>query len=197
MIWDKYLKRLGDKVSFFTLETRKELNTRSVKIAQNIGIPNFHALQGRAHECLEQLPHAVDFLLALHACDTATDEAILLALQKEIPFVALVPCCQAEVARKLQGLPQNHELYQVWRHAIHRREFGSHLTNVVRCLVLEAHGYKVRTTEFTGLEHSLKNEVIVGEKVQRSNKMANKALQQIVQKFHLEEMFLMEQLALK
>ena len=53
---------------------------------------------------------------------------------------------------------------QLWRHPIQRREFGAHVTNVIRGLVLEAHGYMVRVTELTGLEHSLKNELILAER---------------------------------
>ena len=110
---------------------------------------------------------AVDIVTALHACDTATDEAILFALRHEAKYVALVPCCQAELARELEGAQG--PLDQLWRHPIQRREFGAHLTNVLRGLFLEAHGYKVRVTELTGLEHSLKNEFIFAERHQRSN----------------------------
>jgi hypothetical protein len=112
----------------------------------------------------------VDIVTALHACDTATDEAILFALKHDAKYVALVPCCQAEVARELEGAKGS--MAQLWRHPIQRREFGAHLTNVLRGLFLEAHGYKVRVTELTGLEHSLKNELIFAERHQRSNPRA-------------------------
>ena len=112
----------------------------------------------------------VDIVTALHACDTATDEAILFALRHDARYVALVPCCQAEVARTLESVKG--PLAQLWRHPIQRREFGAHLTNVLRALYLEAHGYKVRVTELTGLEHSLKNEFIFAERHQRSNPRA-------------------------
>ena len=70
----------------------------------------------------------------------------------------------------LDGTKNN--IDQLWRHPIHRRALGSHLTNVLRGLFLEAHGFKVRVTEFTGLEHSLKNEFIYAERHQRSNPRA-------------------------
>ena len=63
-------------------------------------------------------------------------------------------------------------LDQLWRHPIQRREFGAHLTNVLRGLFLEAHGYKVRVTELTGFEHTQKNELIFAERHQRSNPRA-------------------------
>ena len=79
------------------------------------------------------LPESVDIVTALHACNTATDDAIAFALAKNATHVVLVPCCQAEVAsvlraNKSQQLPN--PLTEIWRHPIHTREFGSHLTNV-------------------------------------------------------------------
>lgn len=119
-----------------------------------------------------------DMVTALHACDTATDDAIRFALRHEAKTIALVPCCQAEVARLLEG--QAGPLRQLWRHPIQRREFGAHITNVIRGLVLEAHGYKVRVTELTGLEHSMKNELILAERHQRSNAQARGELNRLI-----------------
>jgi Methyltransferase domain len=119
-----------------------------------------------------------DMVTALHACDTATDDAIRFALRHEAKTIALVPCCQAEVARLLES--QSGPLRQLWRHPIQRREFGAHITNVIRGLVLEAHGYKVRVTELTGLEHSMKNELILGERHQRSNAQARGELTRLI-----------------
>jgi len=71
-------------------------------------------------------------------------------------------------------------LRQLWRHPIQRREFGAHLTNVLRGLFLEAHGYKVRVTELTGLEHSLKNEFIFAERHQRANPAAKVEFEKLI-----------------
>ncbi|HVK60472.1 MAG TPA: SAM-dependent methyltransferase, partial [Bdellovibrionales bacterium] len=98
-----------------------------------------------------RLPDTIEAVTALHACDTATDEAIAFALKKNAKFIALVPCCQAEVARELDKVPHS-ENDSLYRHGIHRREFGSHLTNVIRSLFLESRGYKVRVTELIGWE---------------------------------------------
>ena len=119
-----------------------------------------------------------DMVTALHACDTATDDAIRFALRHEAKTIALVPCCQAEVARLLES--ETGPLRQLWRHPIQRREFGAHVTNVIRGLVLEAHGYKVRVTELTGLEHSMKNELILAERHQLSNAQARGELNRLI-----------------
>jgi hypothetical protein len=120
-----------------------------------------------------------DMVTALHACDTATDDAICFALRNEAKVIALVPCCQAEVARLLKS--ESNPLRQLWRHPIQRREFGAHVTNVIRGLFLEAHGYTVRVTELTGLEHSMKNELILAERHQRSNPKAQRELDQLIE----------------
>jgi hypothetical protein len=120
-----------------------------------------------------------DMVTALHACDTATDDAICFALRNQAKVIALVPCCQAEVARLLKE--SDRPLRQLWRHPIQRREFGAHVTNVIRGLFLESHGYSVRVTELTGLEHSMKNELIVAERHQRSNPKAQRDLDQLIE----------------
>jgi Methyltransferase domain len=126
----------------------------------------------------------VDMVTALHACDTATDDAIRFALRHNAKTIALIPCCQAEVSGLLEG--QTGSLRQLWRHPIQRREFGAHVTNVIRGLVLEAHGYKVRVTELTGLEHSLKNELILGERHQRRNPQARVELERLIEQLGVQ-----------
>ncbi len=121
----------------------------------------------------------VSMTTALHACDTATDDAIRFALAHDSRFVALVPCCQAEAARLLDDVAG--PLDALWRHPIQRRAFGSHVTNVIRALYLESRGYKVRVTEFTGFEHTAKNELILAERVQRSNAQAKAQLERLLE----------------
>lgn len=77
-------------------------------------------------------------------------------------------------------------LSELWRHSLHTREFGSHLTNVLRCLQLEAHGYQVTVTELVGWEHSLKNELIIAKKKGPPQKRAQERLSEILQQTGLE-----------
>lgn len=115
---------------------------------------------------------------ALHACDTATDDAIRFALKHDAKAIALIPCCQAEAAALLGEVKG--PLDALWRHPIQRRAFGAHVTNTIRALLLEAHGYKTRVTEFTGFEHTQKNELILAERVQKSNAQAKAQLQRLL-----------------
>jgi len=153
----------------YAVEARPDLIAASKEIAEQSGFDRMGFVHAAIADAL--LPCArVDIVTALHACDTATDEAIQFAVKHDARFVALVPCCQAEIANALEGT--DGALRQLWRHPIQRREFGAHVTNVLRGLYLEACGYKVRVTELTGLEHSLKNELIFAERLQRSNPKA-------------------------
>ncbi len=124
---------------------------------------------------------------ALHACDTATDDALVLAIASGADHVAVVPCCQAEVARQLEkSRPGDPALQTLFWHNLHRRELGSHLTNVVRGQVLEACGYTVTVTELVGWEHSAKNELILGKRTMRYNNAARARLRALLERFQIE-----------
>ncbi len=172
ILYDLYFGPAG-RGRVAAVETRAELIATAKKIAGESGFDRMDFVEGRIADAALG---AVDIVTALHACDTATDEAILFALKHDAKYVALVPCCQAELARELENA--HGPLDQLWRHPIQRREFGAQLTNVLRGLFLEAHGYKVRVTELTGLEHSLKNEFIFAERHQRANPRAPRRIRQ-------------------
>ena len=175
VLYDLYFAPAG-RGEVIAVETRPELIETSRKIASESGFDRMRFVEGKIAGAEVG---AVDIVTALHACDTATDEAILFALKHEAKFVALVPCCQAELARGLDDVKG--PLAQLWRHPIQRREFGAHLTNVLRGLYLESHGYKVRVTEFTGFEHTQKNEMLFAERHQRSNPRARAEFEKLAQ----------------
>ncbi|MGE0605017.1 MAG: SAM-dependent methyltransferase, partial [Xanthobacteraceae bacterium] len=159
------------------VETREDLVTMSRALAAESAFERMKFICAPIAEA--KLDTEVEMVTALHACDTATDDAIRFALRHKAKTIALVPCCQAEVARLLEG--KSGAMHQLWRHPIQRREFGAHVTNVIRGLYLEAHGYKVRVTELTGLEHSLKNELILAERHQLSNPRAQAELDKLIE----------------
>jgi hypothetical protein len=140
----------------------------------------------------EQLPAQVDVVTALHACDTATDDAIAFGLLKQARFMVLVPCCQAEVARVLsqhKALSLSRTpLSELWRHPLHTREMGSQITNVLRCLYLEACGYQVTVTELVGWEHSMKNELIIARFTGQKKRAAAQRLRALLVEFGLSDL---------
>lgn len=156
----------------YGVESRAELVEKSRALAQRLGFKRMGFLATTVQQALThpELPERIDVVTALHACDTATDDAIAFGLAKRARFMVLVPCCQAEVAgvmreRKALNLSRT-PLAELWRHPLHTREFGSQITNVLRCLQLEAHGYDVTVTELVGWEHSMKNELILARRLQ-------------------------------
>lgn len=166
ILYDLFFKTRADASTIVGVESRRELVERSRELAQRLDFPRMSFLDRTVAEAMRstELPERIDIVTALHACDTATDDAIRFALGRRARFIVLVPCCQAEVAallRKNKGKALADTLAELWRHPIHTREFGSHATNVLRCLQLEAHGYQLSVTELVGWEHSMKNELIV------------------------------------
>ncbi|MCC6746664.1 MAG: SAM-dependent methyltransferase [Deltaproteobacteria bacterium] len=177
------------------IESRAELATRATALRDRNGYARLEVLQSSILEAT--LPERTHLVLALHACDTATDEAIVRAVRTNADHVALVPCCQAELARQLGALSAPAlpapPLSVLWRHAWHRREFGSHLTNVLRALLLQAHGYAISVTELAGWEHSVKNELILGRRVGRYHDPARKELAELLRQIPVRP-WLVEQL---
>lgn len=166
-----------ERGEILAIEARRELAETGARLAREEGMSRmrFAAAAIASPEADAAVGgRRVSMVTALHACDTATDDAIRFALKHDARFVALVPCCQAEAASLLGDVRGPMEA--LWRHPIQRRAFGAHITNTIRALYLEAHGYKVRVTEFTGFEHTQKNELILGERIQKSNAAAKAQL---------------------
>jgi hypothetical protein len=176
------------------IETRAELVQKSKELAEQLNFDrmDFHHLSVEESMTSALLPEQVEIVTALHACNTATDDAIRFGLEKNAKFMVLVPCCQAEVAEVLRKHKNESfgktPLSEIWRHPIHTREFGSQITNVLRCLQLEAHGYQVTVTELVGWEHSIKNELIIARYKNSPRKNAQVRLAHILETLNLEEL---------
>lgn len=184
-------KKQGEVIG---IEFRKDLIEKSRDLAKRLGFGRMKFLNETVAESIDskEIPETVDVVTALHACDTATDDAIAFGLKRKAKYFVLVPCCQAEMAtvlRKVKGKNIGKSpLTEIYRHAIHTREFGSHLTNVLRCLELESQGYQVTVTELIGWEHSMKNELIIAEYKNLPGENARKRMEAIMSEFGLEEL---------
>jgi len=194
ILYDLFFKDQAPGSHIYGIETRDELVQKSEELAARLGFAGMSFLNLSVAESItsERLPEQIDVVTALHACNTATDDAIHFALKKKARFIVLVPCCQAEVAsvlkkNKARSLSRD-ALTEIWRHPVHTREFGSQLTNVLRCLQLEAHGYQVTVTELVGWEHSMKNELIVASYQNLPRRRPSERLQAVLQSLGLEEL---------
>ncbi|MEI8323812.1 MAG: SAM-dependent methyltransferase, partial [Betaproteobacteria bacterium] len=180
----------------FGIETRPELVHKSRELAARLGFARMQFLNLSVAESAQssELPGKIDGVTALHACDTATDDAIAFGLQKHVSFMVLVPCCQAEVARALSQHKalqlKRTALAELWRHPLHTRELGSQITNVLRCLYLQACGYQVTVTELVGWEHSMKNELIIARHTGQRDSAAAQRLLAVLHEFGLDELAL-------
>ena len=190
ILYDLYFRALG-RGHIYGIETRAELVEKSRALAQRLGFERMSFLNLSVAESADaaELPARIDIVTALHACDTATDDAIAFGLQKNARAMVLVPCCQAEVASVLRAgkalqLART-PLAELWRHPLHTRELGSQITNVLRCLHLEASGYQVTVTELVGWEHSMKNELIIARHTGQKKRSAAERLRAILEEFGL------------
>jgi hypothetical protein len=190
IIYDLFFKQRAQG-HIYGIETRPELVQKSRELAARLGFARMSFLNLSVAEATQagELPARIDLVTALHACDTATDDAIAFGLQKQARYMVLVPCCQAEVARVLntgKALSLSRTpLAELWRHPLHTRELGSQITNVLRCLYLEAMGYQVTVTELVGWEHSLKNELIIARHTGQCKRAAAQRLHSILEEFGL------------
>ena len=197
ILYDLFFKAQKDAVGngshIYGIETREELVKSSEELAKRLGFDGMSFLNLSVAESItsDKLPATIDVVTALHACNTATDDAIHFALEKKAKYIVVVPCCQAEVAsvlRKNKGKALANPLAEIWRHPLHTREFGSQITNVLRCLQLEAHGYQVSVTELVGWEHSMKNELIVAQYKNLPTRKPAERLTEMLERIGLQEL---------
>ena len=181
-------------LNVFSIESRPELVEKSAQLAKQFGFTGMTFLNVLSQDAgaLLEMPKEVDVVTALHACDSLSDDAIEFAVAKNAKLIFLVPCCQAETAAFLKGnralFLNKTPLAELWRHPLHTRELGSQLTNVMRCLYLEALGYAVTVTELVGWEHSMKNELIVAKFTGQRKKLAAQRLRDLLAQFGLESL---------
>lgn len=194
ILYDLFVNVAKNMATIYGIENRSDLVDKSTLLAQQLKFSNMKFLHLNVADSIhnEMLPNKINIVTALHACNTATDDAIDFALTKKVDFIVIVPCCQAEVAEALKNNRNtanlNQTLSQIWRHPIHAREFGSHITNVLRCLRLEAHGYSVTATELIGWEHSMKNELIIAKKTNKINYKSLENLNQLLEELALTKL---------
>ncbi|MDO4725093.1 MAG: SAM-dependent methyltransferase [Comamonadaceae bacterium] len=192
ILYDLVLRPLG-RGRVIGVEWRPALVAQSQALAQRQGFARMDFLPMAVADAQQHpaLPARVDVVTALHACDTATDDAIAFGLAKQAQAMALVPCCQAEVAAHLRRNKAlqlaRTPLAELWRHPLHTRELGSHVTNVMRCLHLQACGYQVTVTELTGWEHSMKNELIIARWSGQRQRSARERLQAMAEQLGLQQ----------
>jgi len=159
-------QKLRRSCHFFCIDTNPDLIDKCLQMRDELGYNN---MEFRVSKIKDFQPREkVDIVCSLHACDTASDEAIARGIQLKAPFLLVVPCCQHEVINQLK----DHPLKAIARHGLYKARLADLLTDALRTLILEAAGYKVTVTEYVPPIYTPKNIMIQAEKVQSTSKMA-------------------------
>lgn len=154
----QFLRENGLHPVTIGIEKREALVQLANEIAGQLGDSTIRFIQGEINE-VDVKP--IDILIALHACDTATDDAIYRAIREECRWIVVSPCCQHELRSQIAA-PAG--LEPLFRHGIQADRMTETVTDTLRCLYLEAWGYQTRIQEFVGTEHTAKNLLIVASR---------------------------------
>jgi len=145
------IEELGLRARFVGIDEDPKAIERARALQARLGYANMEFVRARILEW--PAPDRVDMVVSLHACDTATDEALALGIIRQARAILAVPCCQAEVAAQISA----QRLASVLAHGVLRRRLGDWLTDAVRSLVLETRGYDVKVLEYVSPLDTPKN----------------------------------------
>ena len=143
------------------IELRDDLVSKCNQIAAQVNYKELSFKKGTIQDA--ELP-ALDILIALHACDTATDDAIFKGIQANASVIICAPCCHKQIRKQM--MPDN-ELKNITKHGILLERQAEIVTDTIRSLILEAYGYRTKVFEFIATEHTPKNVLIVGTKINK------------------------------
>ena len=149
---------LGREAEVTGVELRPDLVQLCNKAAQRLGLAGLHFEQGDVRERAAQ---PLDIMIALHACDTATDHAIHLGIRSGASLIVCSPCCHKQIRPQMKSPAM---LAPMLQHGIHLGQEAEMLTDSLRALLLQAHGYDTQVFEFVSLEHTSKNKMILAVK---------------------------------
>ncbi len=161
-LYDYLRNSLGKQVEVVGIEYRKDLVDFCNQVAQDSGFDALRFEEGSIEDY--QSVEAIDVLIALHACDTATDDAIYKAIQNDAELIVVAPCCHKQVRRELEAVKAKNDLDFMTQYGIFLERHAEMLTDSIRALILEYYGYEMRVMQFISDQHTPKNVMLVGSK---------------------------------
>ena len=186
-----YLIGMGLRPEVTGVEYRSELVTLCNQIAEDARFQGLHFAQGSIadYDC-----SGVNILIALHACDTATDDAIYKGIRAGAELIVVAPCCHKQIRREIEKSRSQNDLGFLMKHGIFVERQAEMVTDGLRALIMEYFGYSTKVFEFISDAHTPKNILIVGRKRTSSHDPA--VLKQIkaakayfgIETHHLEKM---------
>jgi hypothetical protein len=165
-IHDYLRENLGFQANVTGVELRSELVKLCSNVIDQLSLEGLTFYQG---DVRSYHPEAVDVMIALHACDVATDYALHTGIRLGASIIMCAPCCHKQVRPQIQS-PQ--VLRPMLQHGVHLGQEAEMLTDGLRALLLEACGYETKVFEFVALEHTSKNKMILAVKRDNFSKQA-------------------------
>jgi len=150
---------------FYGVDTNRILIEKCDRIKNSLGFLNMHFINGRIIEVLPEKP--VDIVIALHACDIATDEAIAKGIKVGAKYIVVVPCCENQIRSRLKV---GHPLVDLTDFGLLRYRFADILTEALRAQFLTGAGYHVKLTEVTSPKFTPKNLMIIARRKKGNTK---------------------------
>lgn len=158
-LYDYLSNEKGLNVHVTGIELREELVDYCNDIAQKCGFENLRFVCKPIQTYSEK---QIDILIALHACDTATDDAIYKGIVSNAQLIVCAPCCHKQIRQQLKGIEQESPIL---KYGIFKERQFEMVTDTIRALILEQHQYQTKVFEFISNEHTRKNVMLVGSKV--------------------------------
>jgi hypothetical protein len=179
------LRKRRRKISYIGIDANGELIQKSSQTSKALGYMNMEFFQS---SIIEYEPgRKVNIVCALHACDTATDEAIAKGVKLNARFIVAAPCCQRQVVMQLSRASEKvPQIKPFIESKISKEYVGVALTETLRKLALESFGYKVDMFEFVSIKYTPKNIMFRAEKIRASNNESLKAYQTLRDYFNVE-----------
>lgn len=157
-LYDYLVNTLKYPAKITGIEMREDLVKKCNQIS---GASSFNGLDFKKSTIGEYNLPATDMLIALHACDTATDDAIFKGIKSRAKYIIVAPCCHKQVRKSMNPGP---ELQPILKHGIYLERQAELLTDGIRGLIMEKYGYKIKSLEFISTEHTPKNVMIIAVK---------------------------------
>ena len=152
----QYLKSIDMPVHVIGIDIRPESLKRNTEIAKKLHIEN--SIEFKAEAIDQTSITSCDVAIALHACDTATDDAIAWAVNGGAKMLLIAPCCQHDLQTQMSNVPQPWNL--LTKHGLMKERLGDLMTDALRAQILKLVGYRTEVIEFIGGEHTPRNIMI-------------------------------------
>ncbi len=158
-----FLTRAGHRVELVGVDVKEQARRRNTEIAARLGwAENLRFFEGTIGDANVTFPSGgtPDLVLALHACDTATDDALARGVQWQAPVIMAAPCCHHDIQAQLRRVPAPRPYTLLTRHGILRERYADVLTDALRAAILRLVGYRVEVVEFVASRHTPRNVLI-------------------------------------